>query len=97
MKIQIQPISIYTSDGVHEATKFEVRHVTYVPAGGAHADTHLFREVEQEVDGQTVTSDVEVGTGAVVTVSQADCDTWTDDEAFFQLIASRINLTPIIE
>lgn len=89
MKIPIQPISIYTSDGVHQATKFEVRHVTYVPDGGAHADTHLFREVNSV--------DIEVGVGAVVTVSQADCDTWTDDEAFFQLIASRINLTPIIE
>lgn len=88
MKIIIEPVSIYSPSGVSSATKFEVRYVTYTPEGGAVADTHLYKVVEG--------SDVEVGSGATVVVSQSDCDTWTDDVDFFRLIATRINLIPVI-
>jgi hypothetical protein len=95
MKINVSPISIYTSSGPQTATKFEVRHVTYRPLAGAVADTHLLKTVTttNEENGP-VSYDVEVGSGATVEIPQSVCDTWTDDTDFAAEIARIVGLTP---
>jgi hypothetical protein len=95
MQINISPITVYTSSGAQTATKFEVRHITYRPAAGAVADTHLLKVVsDTDTEGNPYSYDVEVGRGATVEIPQITCDDWTDDTDFAKAIAQIVGLTP---
>lgn len=81
MKIQIQPVQTWTPTGILSADLFEVRYVNY-SNGTATADCHLWSG-ETEVAAQLVTA-----------TSEQTAD-WTDDKAFFEVLAQNAGLTPV--
>jgi hypothetical protein len=106
MKIQIQPISIFTPSGPQNAVWFEVRYTNYIPGSGATSDCHLWTENIPAVEGVPATEtdpeiiavegvpSIEIG-ASVVTSTQTQCDEWSDDTLFFKSIAINAGLTPV--
>lgn len=82
--ITITPVAIWTPLGVQQADTFEVRYITYAN-GVASADCHLWT---------SGASPVEVGS-QIVAASQAQCAAWSDDDAFFSVLAQNAGLVPI--
>jgi len=85
MKIDITQVSIWTSSGLTNANKFEVRRVVY-ENGSAKAECYLW-------------SDTELGSICLfsqqVEVSQEQCSNWIDDASFFAVIAANAGLSPV--
>lgn len=86
--IDISPINVWNGNSVLAATKFEVRHVTY-SNGSAAASCHLFNV--EVVDGTEKYTEV---AARVVTATKEQCDSWTDDLAFYKILAQNAGLTP---
>lgn len=78
MKINIQPVSIWTSNGAVSASSFEVRYINYT-APTAVADCHIWA------------GSVEVSS-MVVNATAEQCDEWSDDVEFAAVLASNIGL-----
>jgi hypothetical protein len=91
MKIQIQPISIFTPSGPQNAVWFELRYTNYIPGFGVTSDCHLWTENISAVEG---VPSIEIGS-SVVTSTQTQCDEWSDDTLFFKSIAINAGLTPV--
>ena len=82
MKINITPISIWTTNGVVSANAFEVRYINYT-FPSAVADCHIWAD-NVEISGQ------------VVGASAEQCDAWTDDLEFAAVFAANAGLTPTL-
>lgn len=93
MKINITPISVYSNSGVQIATQFDLYNITYIPDNGAMANTRLLSAEEINADG--IDTGSKELSSSYIKVSQAICDTWTDDANFIKAIAQSINLTPV--
>lgn len=93
MKINITPVSVYSTNGVQIASQFELYNITYIPNNGATANTHLLSAEEINADGSDIGSK-EISS-SYIKVSQTLCDTWTDDIDFIKAIAQSVNLTPV--
>ncbi len=81
MTIAISPTSVWTQDGTKTATQFNVRHVVY-QNGPSVADCQLLDANGAEVSSCTV----------IATVAQTA--SWTDDAAFYAILATNAGLTP---
>lgn len=84
--INIVPVSLWTSSGVLQADTFEVRYISYA-GGRATADCHLWSSAGP--------SPVEVS-AQLVPATEAQCAAWTDDPAFFRVLAANAGLTPVV-
>lgn len=80
--IAISPVSVWTPTGTKSATQFGVRYVTY-QNGPAIADTVLLDAAGTEVATQ------------LVNATEAQTAAWTDDEAFYAVLAQNAGLTPV--
>lgn len=80
--IAISPVSVWTPTGTKTATQFNVRYVQYVN-GPAVADTQLLDAAGAEVAAQ------------LVNATEAQTAAWTDDEAFYKVLAQNAGLTPL--
>ena len=80
--INIQPVSVWTPTGTKTATQFSVRYVNY-QNGPAIADTVLLDAAGAEVATQ------------LVNATEAQTAAWTDDEAFYKVLAENAGLTPL--
>ncbi len=80
--IAISPVSVWTSSGTKSATQFGVRYVTY-QNGPAIADTVLLDAAGAEVATQ------------LVNATEAQTAAWSDDEAFYEVLAQNAGLTPV--
>lgn len=80
--IAISPVSVWTPTGTKSATQFGVRYVTY-QNGPAIADTVLLDAAGAEVATQ------------LVNATEAQTAAWTDDEAFYAVLAQNAGLTPV--
>ncbi len=80
--INIQPVSVWTPTGTKQATQFGVRYVNY-QNGPAIADTILLDAAGAEVATQ------------LVNATEAQTAAWTDDEAFYKVLAENAGLTPL--
>lgn len=83
--IDITPVSVWTPTGVQSATKFEVRYVNYI-RGTAVADCHLHTGGENSVEVAS----------QLVPATEAQCDVWVDDIAFYQVLAQNAGLSPVV-
>lgn len=80
--IAISPVSVWTPTGTKSATQFGVRYVTY-QNGPAIADTVLLDAAGAEVATQ------------LVNATEAQTAAWSDDEAFYAVLAQNAGLTPV--
>ena len=80
--INIQPVSVWTPTGTKSATKFTARYVNY-QGGPAVADCVLLDAAGAEVGTQ------------LVNATEAQTDAWTDDEAFYKVLAQNAGLSPV--
>jgi hypothetical protein len=80
--IAISPVSVWTPTGTKTATQFNVRYVQYVN-GPAVADTQLLDAAGAEVAAQ------------LVNATEAQTAAWTDDAAFYEVLAQNAGLTPL--
>ncbi len=80
--IAIAPVSVWTSAGTKSATQFACRYVNYVN-GPAVADCQLLDAAGAEVASQ------------LVNATEAQTAAWTDDEAFYKVLAQNAGLTPL--
>ena len=80
--ISIQPVSVWTPTGTKSATKFTARYVNY-QGGPAVADCVLLDAAGAEVSAQ------------LVNATEAQTDAWTDDAAFYAVLATNAGLTPV--
>lgn len=80
--VPIQSVSVWTPTGTKTATQFAVRYVTY-QNGPAVADTILL-----DVDGAEVAAQL-------VNATEAQTAAWTNDEAFYAVLATNAGLTPL--
>jgi len=80
--IAIAPVSVWTPAGTKSATQFNVRYVQYVN-GPAVADCQLLDASGAEVSAQ------------LVNATEAQTAAWTDDEAFYKVLAQNAGLTPL--
>ena len=80
--IAISPVSVWTPSGTKSATQFGVRYVTY-QNGPAVADCVLLDAAGAEVSAQ------------LVNATEAQTDAWTDDAAFYAVLATNAGLTPV--
>lgn len=82
MKIQIDSVLVWTSSGNKQANQFEVRSVSY-QNGPAFAECALLASNGMELAMQ------------LVTATAAQTATWTDDTAFYKVLAQNAGLTPL--
>ena len=80
--INIQPVSVWTPTGTKTATQFGVRYVNY-QNGPAVADCVLLDAAGAEVSAQ------------LVNATEAQTDAWTNDEAFYKVLAQNAGLSPL--
>ena len=80
--VPIQSVSVWTPTGTKTATQFAVRYVNY-QNGPAVADTILL-----DVDGAEVAAQL-------VNATEAQTAAWTNDEAFYAVLATNAGLTPL--
>ena len=80
--INVQPVNVWTPTGTKTATQFGVRYVNY-QNGPAIADTVLLDAAGAEVATQ------------LVNATEAQTAAWTDDEAFYEVLAQNAGLTPL--
>jgi hypothetical protein len=80
--IAIQPVSVWTPTGTKTATGFFPRYINYVN-GPAVADCVLLDAAGAEVSAQ------------LVNATEAQTDAWTDDAAFYAVLATNAGLTPV--
>lgn len=80
--VPIQSVSVWTPTGTKTATQFAVRYVNY-QNGPAVADTILLDAASAEVASQ------------LVNATEAQTATWTNDEAFYAVLATNAGLTPL--
>jgi hypothetical protein len=80
--IAIAPVSVWTPAGTKSATQFNVRYVNY-QNGPAVADCQLLDAAGAEVAAQ------------LVNATEAQTAAWTDDEAFYKVLAQNAGLTPL--
>jgi predicted secreted Zn-dependent protease len=80
--IAISPVSIWTAAGTKSATQFNVRNVVY-QNGPSVADCQLLDANGAEVGSCTVAATTE------------QTATWSDDEAFYGVLAENAGLTPL--
>lgn len=83
--IDITPVSVWTPTGVQSATKFEVRYVNYI-RGTAVADCHLHTGGAESVQVSS----------QLVSATEEQCAVWTDDVAFYRVLAQNAGLTPVV-
>ncbi len=82
MNIAITPVSVWTPTGTKQATQFAVRYINY-QNGPAVADTILLDAAGAEVATQ------------LVNATEAQTAAWTDDEAFYKVLAQNAGLSPV--
>ena len=80
--IAIAPVSVWTPAGTKSATQFTCRYVNYVN-GPAVADCQLLDAAGAEVSSQ------------LVNATEAQTAAWTDDAAFYAVLAQNAGLTPL--
>ena len=80
--INVSPASVWTLTGIKSATQFNVRYVNY-QNGPAVADCQLLDAAGAEVASQ------------LVNATEAQTDAWTNDEAFYKVLAQNAGLTPL--
>jgi hypothetical protein len=80
--ISIAPVSVWTASGTKTATKFTARYVSY-QNGPAVADCVLLDAAGAEVSAQ------------LVNATEAQTDAWTNDEAFYKVLAQNAGLSPV--
>ena len=80
--VPIQSVSVWTPTGTKTATQFAVWYVNY-QNGPAVADTILL-----DVDGAEVAAQL-------VNATEAQTAAWTNDEAFYAVLATNAGLTPL--
>ncbi len=80
--INVQPVNVWTPTGTKTATQFGVRYVNY-QNGPAIADTVLLDAAGAEVATQ------------LVNATEAQTSAWSDDEAFYEVLAQNAGLTPV--
>jgi len=80
--IAISPVSIWTSTGTKTAVKFFPRYINY-QNGPAVADCQLLDAAGAEVASQ------------LVNATEAQTAAWTDDAAFYAVLAQNAGLTPL--
>lgn len=80
--IAIAPVSVWTPAGTKSATQFSVRYVNY-QNGPAVADCQLLDAAGAEVAAQLVNATAE------------QTAAWTDDAAFYAVLAENAGLTPL--
>jgi len=80
--IAISPVSVWTLTGIKSATQFNVRYVNY-QNGPAVADTQLL-----DANGAELAS-------TLVNATAEQTATWTNDEAFYKVLAENAGLTPL--
>ena len=80
--IAIAPVSVWTPTGTKTATQFSVRYVNY-QNGPAVADCQLLDAAGAEVATQ------------LVNATEAQTASWTDDAAFYAVLAQNAGLTPL--
>lgn len=80
--IAISPVSVWTPSGPKTATQFNVRYVNY-KNGPAVADAQLL-----DANG------AEVGSATVFATAEQTA-AWTNDEAFYEVLAQNAGLTPL--
>jgi hypothetical protein len=80
--INVSPVSVWTPAGTKSATQFACRYVNYVN-GPAVADCQLLDAVGAEVASQ------------LVNATEAQTAAWTDDAAFYAVLAENAGLTPL--
>lgn len=80
--VPIQSVSVWTPTGTKTATQFAVRYVTY-QNGPAVADTILLDAAGAEVAAQ------------LVNATEAQTAAWTNDEAFYKVLAQNAGLSPL--
>lgn len=91
MKINISPVSVWNSNGVVSASKFEVVTVTYeAPSSGG-----VVRASAGNAECRIWTSDDKLVASRLVSFTEAQADGWDDDGAFFRVIAQNAGLTPV--
>ncbi len=81
--VNIAPVSVWTSTGTKSAVKFGVRYTNYNNDGTSTSDTVLLDAADSEVAAQ------------LVTATEAQTSAWTDDEAFYKVLAQNAGLTPL--
>jgi hypothetical protein len=80
--IAISPVSIWTSTGTKTAVKFFPRYINY-QNGPAVADCQLLDAAGAEVASQ------------LVNATEAQTAAWTDDAAFYAVLAQNAGLSPL--
>ncbi len=80
--IAIVPVSVWTPTGTKSAVKFFPRYINY-QNGPAVADCQLLDASGVEVASQ------------LVNATEAQTAAWTDDEAFYEVLAQNAGLTPL--
>ena len=80
--IAISPVSVWSPTGTKTATQFNVRYVNY-QNGPAVADCQLLDAAGAEVASQ------------LVNATEAQTAAWTDDAAFYAVLAQNAGLTPL--
>lgn len=80
--VPIQSVSVWTPTGTKTATQFAVRYVNY-QNGPAVADTILLDAAGAEVAAQ------------LVNATEAQTAAWTNDEAFYKVLAQNAGLSPL--
>lgn len=80
--ISIQPVSVWTPTGTKSATKFTARFINY-QNGPAVADCVLLDAIGAEVSYHFVNA------------TAAQTAAWTDDTAFYKVLAQNAGLTPL--
>jgi hypothetical protein len=80
--ISIVPVSIWTTNGVKNAVKFQVDYITYNNNGLASANTKLLDSQDMELTNQ------------VVFATAAQTALWSDDVEFYKTLAQNAGLTP---
>ncbi len=78
----ISPVSVWTPAGVVSATKFRVNSVVYA-GGTARASCQLFSAGGTALADQSVNATAE------------QCAEWTDDDAFYRVLAQNAGLSPL--
>jgi hypothetical protein len=81
--VNITPVSVWTSTGTKSAVKFGVRYTNYNNDGTSTSDTVLLDAAGSEVAAQ------------LVNASAAQTAAWTDDEAFYKVLAENAGLSPL--
>lgn len=89
MKISISPISVWNSNGVVSATKFEVVSVTY------SAPTGVSRTSAGNAECRIWTGDDKLVASRLVSFTEAQADEWDGDDAFFRVLAQNAGLSPL--